>query len=847
MSQFNSYLPKRLSDSEFSTLRAEMLENVQVMSGNLWTDYNLHDPGITILEQLCYALTDINYRSEYTIEDLLVNTDETIDLHQHGLFTTDEALPNRPITTMDYQKYLIDRVDEIAYVYLTPARISENSVQLILCGCLFDVYITQKQNMFGHKDCSTPEAIKKRVKNAFNQVRNLGEDINRIVFIEEKKVDLVATIEIDDRPSIPILADIYFNIGKSISGTIDKKTMQTDSADEYLLADKLTGPLLISGFLDDKDIENKSKKISISSLVSILKNTSGITKIKSISFETESGEIFSDCLASIREMSHSLVIPSRQEDIKVRLLNNGKNVETNIVEFVNAYEMLVHNNYHQQKAMGLKPAPGVYPHKKKSLTSYCSVQSQFPNVYGINQLGIPPSFSTERKAQAMQLKGYMLLFDQIMADHLAMLDNTQDLFSINLEAKSSYKTQALQKDAIADIEKLYKNIPDSEFLTSNNHYENFPERKGRVFDYLLAINGRDKQQYGFEYKNPYFIDEELTENILTSKSLNLQNIHNLAANRSAGFDYSRQSWGTDNVSIIQQTISTLLGIDTNCRSLIEPLLTQGFYFSEEENNGSIYSSSAVNANAPLTDSEDIIYIDITADEIAEQSDSFKPVPYLKFDHEKTGIYLSAVKNRLTDEDGTLNKIIFIKGIDLQRYRVAQVHDESSVELFFNSTDDPDLPANWNYLASFKKQQDAFAAANSIRESLVAINLEMEGLHLIEHNLLLPVDEIGCKRIDKNTIKNFYAFQISILLPDWTARFRDSDFRLYVEKLIREECPAHIYANIHWLNISTMKDFESIFKNWLRYKKENTGFEKLNVQSERLTEFLQLLASTESKD
>jgi hypothetical protein len=69
----------------------------------------------------------------------------------------------------------------------------------------------------------------------------------------------------------------------------------------------------------------------------------------------------------------------------------------------------------------------------------------------------------------------------------------------------------------------------------------------------------------------------------------------------------------------------------------------------------------------------------------------------------------------------------------------------------------------------------------------------------------------------------------------------------LKKLIREECPAHIYANIHWLNISTMKDFESIFKNWLRYKKENTGFEKLNVQSERLTEFLQLLASTESKD
>lgn len=847
MNQSASHLAKRLSDSEFSTLRAEMLEHVQLMSGNLWTDYNLHDPGVTILEQLCYALTDINYRSEYAIEDLLVNADDGIDLHQHGLFTADEALPNRPITTIDYQKYLIDKVDEIAYVYLTPARISENDAQSILCSCLYDVYITQKQNMFEHRHCSTPEAIEKSIKQAFNQVRNLGEDINRIVLIKEEQVDLVAKIEIDDRPSIPILAEIYFNISKSISGAIEKKTMQTDSADEYLLADKLTGPLLSSGFLDDKEVENKTKKISISSLVSILKNISGITKIKSITFETKSGEVYSDCLASVKEKSHCLIIPSTQEDIKVRLLNNGKMVETNIVEFINAYEMLVHNSYHQQKAMGLQPAASVYSHKKKSLTSYSSVQSQFPNVYGISQLGIPPSFSTERKAKAMQLKGYLLLFDQIMADHLAILDNTQDLFSINLESKSSYKTQVLQKDAICDIEKLYKKIPDSEFLSSNNHYENFSERKGRVFDYLLAINGRDKQQYGFEYKNSYFIDEELTNNILTSKSLNLQKIHNLAANRSAGFDYSRQCWGTENVSIIQQTISILLGINTTGRSLIEPLLKQGFYFAKEENNGAIYNENAGGSSEPLPDFEGVFYIDIKADEIAEQLDTLEPVPYLKIDHEKSGIVFSAVKNRLIDEEETLNKIIFMNGLDLERYRVGQLHDESSVELFFNSTDDPDQLANWHYLASFKKIQEAFVAANSIRESLVAINLEMEGLHLIEHNLLLPVDESGCKRIDKNTRQDFYAFQISILLPNWTARFSDCDFRLYVEGLIREECPAHIYANIHWLNISTMKEFEAIFKNWLNYKKDNTDFEKLNMQSERLTEFLQSLAGTESED
>ena len=43
----------------FELLKREGLRLLQEMSGSLWPDYNLHDPGVTILEQLCYALTCI--------------------------------------------------------------------------------------------------------------------------------------------------------------------------------------------------------------------------------------------------------------------------------------------------------------------------------------------------------------------------------------------------------------------------------------------------------------------------------------------------------------------------------------------------------------------------------------------------------------------------------------------------------------------------------------------------------------------------------------------------------------------------------------------------------------------
>ena len=47
------------------------LRHVQELSSKIWTDYNVHDPGITILELLAYSLTDLGYRSNYSVKDLL--------------------------------------------------------------------------------------------------------------------------------------------------------------------------------------------------------------------------------------------------------------------------------------------------------------------------------------------------------------------------------------------------------------------------------------------------------------------------------------------------------------------------------------------------------------------------------------------------------------------------------------------------------------------------------------------------------------------------------------------------------------------------------------------------------
>jgi hypothetical protein len=47
---------------DFYELRRRGIGFVQKAGSDQWTDYNVHDPGITILEALSYAITDLGYR-----------------------------------------------------------------------------------------------------------------------------------------------------------------------------------------------------------------------------------------------------------------------------------------------------------------------------------------------------------------------------------------------------------------------------------------------------------------------------------------------------------------------------------------------------------------------------------------------------------------------------------------------------------------------------------------------------------------------------------------------------------------------------------------------------------------
>ena len=101
--------PALTSDQDYAFLRSAGLNYIEGLGSKLWTDYNEHDPGITILEALCYAITELGYRTGLPMVDLLTESNGTISSSQ-TLYTARNILTQSPLNIDDYRKLLVDIV-----------------------------------------------------------------------------------------------------------------------------------------------------------------------------------------------------------------------------------------------------------------------------------------------------------------------------------------------------------------------------------------------------------------------------------------------------------------------------------------------------------------------------------------------------------------------------------------------------------------------------------------------------------------------------------------------------------------------------------------------------------------
>ena len=91
----NGHYIRQLAENEnlYSYLQRQTLEEVHRLSGKVWTDFNAHDPGVTLVDIANYALTEMDYKLGFGTMDYLTGEDGIFKPERFGLFPPERCIP----------------------------------------------------------------------------------------------------------------------------------------------------------------------------------------------------------------------------------------------------------------------------------------------------------------------------------------------------------------------------------------------------------------------------------------------------------------------------------------------------------------------------------------------------------------------------------------------------------------------------------------------------------------------------------------------------------------------------------------------------------------------------------
>src|SRR5688500_17829099 len=129
MAELIQTIPKNSAfdaSQDYEFLRQKGLEHIQKLASSIWTDYNYHDPGITMAELLCYAITDLGYRTGFDLKDLLAPEDGNTDVFKDCFHKAAKIFPCNQVTLGDLRKVLVD-IEGIRNAWIRPRKKFESS------------------------------------------------------------------------------------------------------------------------------------------------------------------------------------------------------------------------------------------------------------------------------------------------------------------------------------------------------------------------------------------------------------------------------------------------------------------------------------------------------------------------------------------------------------------------------------------------------------------------------------------------------------------------------------------------------------------------------------------------
>jgi len=777
------------------------LDSVRRLSRRLWTDHNTHDPGITTLELLAYALTDLAYRARFPIEDLLAAPDDNA-VEMAILFdSAGSILPGMPVTEADYRKLLIDLPGvKNAWLHPVPKTLYADPAEGTLAAkptgskteraiAVRGRYRVLLDYMDDKDTTELRQGVDRDVLATLHANRGLCTDFVGVDRIAMQYFSLCAEIDLQpDADADRVAADIAFAVDRFLAPPVLNYTLDEMRARRradgslWSIPEIFEGPKLVNGFIDDEELAAAGlrSEVRLSDVISVIMDIPGVVAIRDILLNPL------DAGGKAVEPADKWRLPvpagmqPRLSATRGRLVFYKKNLPippnaARVADLLGDLRLAERLKLEDGLLEDLPIPLGRY----RNPENYRSFQTHFPATYGISEFGLPPGASPQRAAQALQFKAWLLFFDQMMANYQSQLAHVRDLFSTRPELAQSYFSQLV--DSFPDWEKVYgAGFDATELGKVVEPAGSGLVRRNRCLDHLLARYAEDFQEYTAVMQARFGMGPAQAA---SAKCVFLDEYPRLGGQRGQAYNAALKSdadlWNSDNVSGFERRIARLLDI----------------------------------GNWQRRNLSEVAY-DTYAEVDATPNDEFR----FRVRHPVSAKILLSSSTNYTTKAKARNEMeqAIARAQRTEGYERKTTTDGRH---YFNIVD-----AGGEVIA---RRIEYFASAEAMELAIASLIAHLrnyysgEGLYVIEHLLLMPEQEgdpfmdicidpgcTDCADLDP------YSDRITIVLPAFTGRFRDFDFRNFVEETLRQETPAHILPRICWVNSDDMAEIEKAYRDWL---------------------------------
>ncbi|MEX8510879.1 MAG: hypothetical protein AB3X37_09015 [Leptothrix ochracea] len=550
----------------FESLREQGIGWAQEASGKLWTDYNLHDPGVTLLEALCYALTEDIFLARQEVPTLLQLSENAPPAAwaRLGLYQPGDLLPCRPLTEMDWQLWLRRQ--------LPHARQLQMQAQLDPHGRFTGLWQLRlqapeeelRQGLAGQM------ALRQHAMQLFWQQRNLGEDLaHPPQWLAPRWVRLQFKIVIHgERNVYELLAEILQRCDDLISGRFSALPAATGGDDPQAHAhDIAEGPLREGPTAAEIRWAQTQQQplLHASDIARHLADIEGLAEVDTLSLEPLETFETSETLptGSVRRYGPHWALrlqwPNVLTDLQDwQLWRDGAHVQLDrpsLLEFLSEQRQVMawrRNNARTESAPPLHhPSSGSALHHEAYPASAAlpAVYRETLHQYARHQPGLKDQWT-----------GYLALLEQGLMQVQMQREQIPRLYALDQDERRS-TWPSLPSDAqLPGLEDLLE-TPLAELLAVDDLDEDPLGRRHRLLDYQLALHGEALDHSALQGLPCYFSPTAWAEHLLHLKRHFARRLLRLSKDRTGGADYSQPLLGSqDNTPPLQERLALMLGM-----------------------------------------------------------------------------------------------------------------------------------------------------------------------------------------------------------------------------------------------------------------------------------------------